>query len=102
MGKTLSGARWLIVLLALAGLGLQANLWFADNGYRKTLKLRAAVAEQRELNEQLRVRNAALDAEVVNLKQGRDAAEERARTDLGMIGPDETFYQVVPVADTRL
>ena len=100
MGKTLSGARWLIVLLALAGLGLQANLWFADNGYRKTLKLRAAVAEQRELNEQLRVRNAALDAEVVNLKQGRDAAEERARTDLGMIGKTETFYQVVPVADS--
>ena len=101
MGKTLSGARWLIVLLALAGLGLQANLWFADNGYRKTLKLRAAVAEQRELNEQLRVRNAALDAEVVNLKQGRDAAEERARTDLGMIGKTETFYQVVPVAEAR-
>ena len=42
---------------------------------------------------------AALDAEVVNLKQGRDAAEERARTDLGMIGKSETFYQVVPVAD---
>ena len=40
---------------------------------------------------------AALDAEVINLKQGRDAAEERARTDLGMIGPQETFYQVVPV-----
>ena len=43
--------------------------------------------------------NAALDAEVINLKQGRDAAEERARTDLGMIGQHETFYQVVPVAD---
>jgi cell division protein FtsB len=52
------------------------------------------------LNESLRIRNAALDAEVVNLKQGRDAAEERARTDLGMIGKQETFYQVVPVADS--
>ena len=38
------------------------------------------------------------DAEVVNLKQSSEAAEERARTDLGMIGPKETFYQVVPVA----
>jgi cell division protein FtsB len=101
LGKTLSGSRWLIGLLALAGLGLQANLWFADDGYRKTLNLRAAVAEQRELNEELRTRNAALDAEVVNLKQGRDAAEERARTDLGMIGKTETFYQVVPVAEAR-
>ena len=85
----------------MAGLGLQAELWLSDDGYRKTLKLRAAVAEQRHLNEALRARNAALDAEVVNLKQGSDAAEERARTDLGMIGRHETFYQVVPVADAR-
>jgi len=91
-------SRWLLILLATAGLGLQARLWFADDGYRKTLKLRAAVAEQRVLNESLRERNAALDAEVINLKQGVDAAEERARTDLGMIGKRETFYQVVPVA----
>ena len=94
----MSGSRWLLILLAIVGLGLQAKLWFSDDGYRKTLKLRAAVAEQRDLNESLRARNAALDAEVVNLKQGRDAAEERARTDLGMIGETETFYQVVPVA----
>ncbi len=87
-----------MIVLALAGLGLQAELWFSDDGYRKTLKLRAAVAEQRELNASLQARNEALDAEVVNLKQGNDAAEERARTDLGMIGKHETFYQVVPVA----
>ena len=88
------------MLLAVAGLGLQAELWFSDDGYRKTLQLREAVASQRDLNEALRDRNAALDAEVINLKQGRDAAEERARTDLGMIGKAETFYQVVPVAST--
>ena len=96
----MNGSRWLLVLLAIAGLGLQAELWFSDDGYRKTLDLRSAVADQRDLNETLRDRNAALDAEVVNLKQGRDAAEERARTDLGMIGKAETFYQVVPVART--
>jgi len=88
------------VILAIAGLGLQAELWFSDAGYRKTLKLRTAVAEQLALNDALRERNAALDAEVINLKQGVDAAEERARTDLGMIGQRETFYQVVPVANT--
>ena len=96
----MSGSRWILVLLAIAGLGLQAELWLSDDGYRKTMKLRAAVAEQRDLNAALRARNAALDAEVVNLKLGRDAAEERARTDLGMIGRSETFYQVVPVADS--
>ena len=88
------------MLLGIAGLGLQAELWFSDDGYRKTLKLRAAVAEQSDLNDSLRERNGALDAEVINLKQGVDAAEERARTDLGMIGERETFYQVVPVTDT--
>jgi cell division protein FtsB len=91
-------SRFLLVLLGIAGLGLQAQLWLSDDGYRKTSDLRAAVAEQRDLNESLRLRNAALDAEVINLKQGSAAAEERARTDLGMIGRRETFYQVVPVA----
>ncbi len=77
---------------------MQGQLWFSDDGYNKTRDLRLAVAQQRELNQQLRERNSSLDAEVVNLKQGEEAAEERARTDLGMIGRSETFYQVVPVA----
>lgn len=87
--------RWMLAVLAILAILLQVELWLADDGYRKTLKLRTAVAEQRASNESLRERNAALDAEVVNLKKGVDAAEERARTDLGLIGPSETFYQVV-------
>lgn len=97
----MSNLRWLLVLLGTAALLLQAQLWLSDDGYRKTMKLRAAVADQSLMNQQLRDRNAALDAEVVNLKQGLEAAEERARTDLGMIGRKETFYQVVPVAESR-
>ncbi len=89
----------MLVILAAIALALQAQLWFSDSGFSKTRDLRAAVAEQREQNDALRVRNQSLDAEVVNLKQSLEAAEERARTDLGMIGPSETFYQVVPVAD---
>ena len=89
----------MLVTLGVAALTLQAQLWFSDQGFGKTRDLRAAVAEQRAQNDQLRERNQALDAEVVNLKQSSEAAEERARTDLGMIGPEETFYQVVPVAD---
>ncbi len=88
----------MLVLLAGIAVLLQGQLWLADDGYRKTMRLRTAVALQREQNEALQARNAALDAEVINLKQGREAAEERARTDLGMIGSQETFYQVVPVA----
>lgn len=97
----MSNLRCLLVVLGIAAVLLQAQLWLTDGGYRKTMKLRTAVADQRDLNQQLRDRNAALDAEVVNLKQGLEAAEERARTDLGMIGRRETFYQVVPVRDTH-
>lgn len=89
----------MLVILGAVALVLQGQLWVADSGFAKTRSLRAAVAEQHEQNAALRERNAALDAEVVNLKQSLEAAEERARTDLGMIGPDETFYQVVPVVD---
>ena len=89
----------MLVTLAAIALALQAQLWLSDSGFSKTRDLRNAVAAQREQNAALMARNQALDAEVVNLKQSLDAAEERARTDLGMIGPSETFYQVVPVAD---
>ncbi len=94
----MSNLRWLLIVLGTFALLLQAQLWLSDGGYRKTMKLRDAVSEQRAMNERLSERNAALDAEVVNLKQGLEAAEERARTDLGLIGSRETFYQVVPDA----
>ncbi len=89
-------ARWILIVLIIMGLALQGQLWLSDDGYRKTHNLRLAVERQRLENDALRARNAILDAEVINLKHGRDAAEERARTDLGMIGPSETYYQVVP------
>ncbi|MGA8204193.1 MAG: septum formation initiator family protein [Woeseiaceae bacterium] len=94
-------SRYLLAILGIVALLLQAELWFAPDGFRKTRNLRTAVAEQQAENERLRQRNEALDAEVVNLKHSREAAEERARTDLGMIGPGETFYEVVPATDTK-
>lgn len=88
--------RWIIIALAIASLSLQGQLWFSDGGHRKTRNLRLAVIEQAALNEALKNRNSVLEAEVINLKQSREAAEERARTNLGMIGKSEIFYQVVP------
>lgn len=97
MGST----RWVLILLAICGLALQGQLWLADDGYRKTRTLRHAVAAQARQNDVLIARNAALDAEVINLKRGLEAAEERARTDLGLIGRRETFYQVVPASSSQ-
>lgn len=88
---------WIVAPLAVA---LTAELWLSEDGFRKTRDLREAVVAQRAVNAELKARNTVLDAEVVNLKEGREAAEERARTDLGLIGENETFYQVVDtVAD---
>jgi len=89
---------WMLVLLSAMALWLGGQLLLADDGYRKTRMLRLAVEAQRRENAELEARNLALDAEVMNLKRGLEAAEERARTDLGFIGPGETFYQVVPAA----
>lgn len=90
--------RSIILVLAVAALAMQGQLWLSADGFRKTRDLRFAVAEQRAQNMTLRERNSALEAEVVNLKGSREAAEERARSDLGLIGKSETFYQVVPAA----
>ena len=79
---------------------MQATLWLSDDGYGKTRELRLAVSLQRQQNQVLKDRNSALEAEMLNLKHGHEAAEERARTDLGMIGRNETFYQVVPASGT--
>ncbi len=94
----MGAGRWILVALAVIALTLQGQLWFSSAGFSKTQHLRAAVADQSAQNNVLSIRNLALDAEVVNLKQSSEAAEERARTDLGMIGPKETFYQVVPAS----
>jgi cell division protein FtsB len=88
---------WLLALVALAGLlaGLQAKLWWGDGGLVEARALRAKVAQQRAENTRLQQRNDALAAEVEDLKSGEAAVEERARSELGMVKPGETFYRVV-------
>jgi cell division protein FtsB len=88
--------------LAIAALLMQGQLWLSEDGFRKTRQLRESVMRQSSQNQGLRDRNASLEAEVINLKEGRAAAEERARTDLGMIGKTETFYQVIPADGSKI
>ncbi len=84
-----------VAVLLMAVLWMQYRLWLSSDGMQDVWRLRNAVAEQREANRILRERNAALEAEVRDLKEGLEAVEERARTELGMIGEGETFYQVI-------
>jgi len=82
-----------LLLLGLV-LALQYRLWIADGGMREVWHLRQEVAAQTAENTKLKERNRTLSAEVLDLKKGKSAIEERARTDLGMVGANETFFQV--------
>lgn len=88
---------WILIgVLALMLLLMNYSLWIGDHGETAVIKIRKSVAEQTRENEGLRQRNASLAAEVEDLKSGEAAVEERARNELGMIKPGETFYRVVP------
>ncbi len=93
----------ILLLLLVVALGLvQARLWSPDDGLREVWRLRGLIAERTLQNRELAARNAALEGEVQDLKQGLAAAEERARADLGMIAEGETYYQItsLPSAET--
>ena len=86
--------RWLTVgLLAVIGL-LQYPLWMGKGGWLKVWEYDRQLQQQKEVTRKLEIRNAGLDAEVRDLKQGYDAIEERARFELGMVKQDETFVQI--------
>ena len=85
----------LLLLLALLLAGLQYTLWLGNGGHQDVAALRRQVATQQVENLRLQERNNALAAEVEDLKSGEAAIEERARSELGMVKPGETFYRVV-------
>ena len=86
------GLTW---VLAVAIVLLQYPLWLGEGGWLKVRERAYKIDTQQALNLRLQTRNAGLQAELGDLKQGRDAIEERARNELGMIAPDEWFVHVV-------
>jgi cell division protein FtsB len=88
--------RWVALILLLILIGLQFELWSNHGGMAEVTSLRAAVKKQQDENDKLIQRNQALAADVNDLKHGEQAVEARARGELGLIKPGETFYQVVP------
>jgi cell division protein FtsB len=82
------------LLLALFFL-LQYTLWISKDGLRELWRLNLNIEQQKQENRVLIERNQVLGAEVRDLKSGLDALEERARSELGMIKKDETFFQII-------
>jgi cell division protein FtsB len=83
--------------LALAGLVvlIQYPLWLGKGGWLRVWDVDQQITAQRDINVRLKTRNGALDAEVRDLKQGVEAIEERARSELGLIRQDEIFFQLL-------
>ena len=81
----------LIVLLGL----VHAEIWFGKGGMPRMLELQGRVATLKASNTADRQRNAQLDAEVRDLKEGLEMVEEKARFELGMVKPDEIYVQLI-------
>ncbi|OUS30933.1 cell division protein FtsB [Gammaproteobacteria bacterium 45_16_T64] len=83
---------WLLVVIFVF---LQLRLWIGDGSLAEVWQLRGEIEKQQQENHVLAERNRRLSAEVKDLKEGLDAVEERARSQLGMIKRDETFYLII-------
>ena len=86
--------RWVTLALAALLALTQASLWFGRNGVPHVLELRGKLAARQAANDAARKRNEQLAAEVVDLKEGLEMVEEKARLELGMVKPDEIYVQV--------
>ena len=99
LGRRVDSMQRILILVLLFVIVLLQLRYWGSEGAAKVNELEAAITAQAEENERLRARNAALEAEVVDLKESRDAIEERARAELGLIAEDEVFYHVIDDAD---
>src|SRR3970040_1219327 len=91
--------RMIALLLLILLAAVQRELWSEDGGLPAVFALQRQIDLQLKENARLRERNQALDAEVHDLKQGLEAIEERARSEMGMVKEGGTFYQIVDVPD---
>jgi cell division protein FtsB len=82
----------LLLLLAL----VQAELWAGKGGRSYVVHLQSQLQAQAQANDAARARNQRLVAEVSDLKEGLEMVEEKARSELGMVKPDEILVQLQP------
>jgi cell division protein FtsB len=93
--RVLAGILGALILL------IQVPLWLGKGGWLTAWRLESKLETERAKNLQLEDRNAALSAEVRDLKQGTEAIEERARSELGMVRGDEVFFEIVPAKPAK-
>ncbi len=89
------------VSLLVAFVVLFHRLWLGDGGYAEMAALEQELLNKRQEVKRLHDRNQALAAEVADLKTGLGALEELARSDLGMVGKGEVFFQILSSSDVN-
>lgn len=85
----------LVAVLIAIIVHLQYRFWFGDGGIVQINQYQNRLDELAMQVQEKKERNAALYGEVLDLRKGQEAIEERARYELGMIKEDETFFQVL-------
>ena len=90
--------RWVTVALLATLALLQWPLWLGERGWPAVHRLREQLRAQLQANEQASQQNAALSAQAHDLQSGTQAVQDRARSEMGMIAPDELFVQVLPAS----
>ena len=86
--------RWVIAILVFTLAVMQIELWLGDDRLQAVARHEQNIAEQTAINQALVEENRQLEAEIGDLLAGGEAAEERARSELGLVYPDESFFQV--------
>jgi cell division protein FtsB len=87
-------SRLSLILIGLIVL-LQYRLWFSDDGVSELDRLETRLLRLKDEVARREERNASLEADVRDLKEGNAAVEERARQELGMIRDGEVFVQII-------
>ena len=86
--------RWVIAFFVFTLVAMQVDLWLGDDRLEAVRRYEENVARQSAINEALAQEIADMQAEIIDLRNGGDAAEERARSELGLVFPDESYFQI--------
>jgi cell division protein FtsB len=86
--------RLVTIVLIILFLLLQVDIWIKKDGYKRKVELAEMIEIQTEANKEMTIRNNQLQQEIIDLKTGTEAIEEKARTEMGMIKEGEEFYLI--------
>ena len=86
--------RLVTIILIILFLLLQVDIWIKKDGYKRKVELTEMIELQTDANKEMTIRNNQLQQETIDLRNGNEAIEEKARTEMGMIKEGEEFYLI--------